>query len=466
MVLASIALASVSTAYEAKSDLGRTMWVGDSLTHGLRSASWRWPFHKILVDNGISYKPVGIQRGDWSKTNRILGKDPSYGGVAFDNLHTAQSGITAQQVAGFGGDYLDKTSILNWLNPKDTSSYHISAEDTPRTFFLLLGTNDLKIGVEDAAAEALLKKGGYMDIILGEMRKTNSKADIVALTVPVWPPRRHGKDAHKDIMDRLAAYNTRLRKWAAGHGINMVKSDRGIVDVAHAGRFGVGSMYSDKLHPNAQGDMIIAGNVAKALGFAGRTAGQKRRDAASFHYDTASILGKKKRTLTPGATFSYTWPTPPTGGFTVAFALDKVGNGAEGGWDVTHHVSVNIGNGAHSGTLNINEAYIQWGNTILYSLDSSSALKNTTLRIAYIRGNAQHRLASGFYVWLGDQLIGEALPDHDSAPHQTSGVRIANDSAAGITLRGLWLDDSGSWAPVSSGYSAGNPLYPGDTPTE
>ena len=39
---------------------------------------------------------------------------------------------------------------------------------------------------------------------------------------------------------------------------------------------------SDGLHPNAQGDLLMAGNIARAMGYAGRTAGQERKAAGGL----------------------------------------------------------------------------------------------------------------------------------------------------------------------------------------
>ena len=48
------------------------------------------------------------------------------------------------------------------------------------------------------------------------------------------------------------------------------------------------------------------------------------------------------------------------------------GNGAADGWDTASDFSISLGNSSFYGTLNINEAYIKWGDAILYSLDMSA----------------------------------------------------------------------------------------------
>lgn len=60
------AFASASGADVSESNLGNVMFVGDSITHGVNSASYRWALHKILVDNGIAYTSVGYNTGNYS----------------------------------------------------------------------------------------------------------------------------------------------------------------------------------------------------------------------------------------------------------------------------------------------------------------------------------------------------------------------------------------------------------------
>lgn len=54
----------VCAAGEASPELGKIMFVGDSITHGFRAPSYRWPLHKTLVDNGVSFSAVGVHVGN------------------------------------------------------------------------------------------------------------------------------------------------------------------------------------------------------------------------------------------------------------------------------------------------------------------------------------------------------------------------------------------------------------------
>lgn len=68
------------------------------------------------------------------------------------------------------------------------------------------------------------------------------------------------------------------------------------------------------------------------------------------------------------SSISRTWTegTALKNGFTFDFNL-VLGDGAANGWNLSDQFSVSLGNGSFYGTLNINEAYIKWGDTILYS---------------------------------------------------------------------------------------------------
>ena len=47
--------AGVAMAEDAPANLGNVMFVGDSITHGYGAPSYRWPLHKIFVDNGVQF---------------------------------------------------------------------------------------------------------------------------------------------------------------------------------------------------------------------------------------------------------------------------------------------------------------------------------------------------------------------------------------------------------------------------
>ncbi len=67
-LLVALGVASTSAFADASythtsADMGNIMCVGDSITHGVSSASYRWPLFKILVDNGYNFNEVGVMTG-------------------------------------------------------------------------------------------------------------------------------------------------------------------------------------------------------------------------------------------------------------------------------------------------------------------------------------------------------------------------------------------------------------------
>lgn len=467
-----------------------------SITHGVQSASYRWALHKIFADNGIGLNAVGVNTGNYSGG---VAAGINYRGVAFNNVHSSVASERAYEVAGRKNNSgrLGNTNLDDWLglDASYTGPYKIDpATQTPDTFFLMIGTNDTlsDYGVNGPASPGIGRDGklaeaqahligtqtgdswsgsGDLDTIVNTMRRANADASIVLTTIPCWRDNRNNNTASD--FAAIVQYNESLKKWAAWKGVTLVDVNAGMLDVARTDKPGVGlaSMFGgDKLHPNAQGDLIIAGNIAKALGYAGRSAGQKRKAAATFTVSTADVYNNSTHdavsqsgsdlTFGNGASLSYTWRNTPTRGFTMDFAV-AVGNGSSGGWNTSGNLSITLGDGSQGGLLRINEAYIQWGQTVLYSTDMSA--NTDTIRIAYILGNAEQNLKGGYYVWLGDMLIGEALGSNGTA---MDGLSIANGTGESITLGGLSLDDSASWAPTTTGKVENELLIPIDQQQE
>lgn len=474
LLSAVLAVTCVASAETSTYDLGNVMYVGDSITHGIGTASYRWALHKIFVDNGISYNEEGVITGNSSGG---VAAGTVYGGVTFQNVHSAQASARAYEIAGrtddssygrFGG-----SNIMNWLGQSTTltkggtySGATFTGDATPDTYFLMIGTNDI-LSDKDTDTERPLND---VKTIVAAMQKSNANAKITILSMPCWAQDRTnlvsgGTTAAKD-------YNTKLKAYAATDAnITYVDINKGMLDVTKDSTtdyYGVSSMFrnpsGDGIHPTAQGDLLIAGNLAKALGYGGRTAGKTRKDAAEFatikagscttvaSYTEAGFTasgitdGETALTLTSGSSLSYNWniEADTSLGFTVDFDL-QVGNGATDGWNTTDAVSITVGNGSFAGVLNVNEAYIKWGDTIIYS-DDMSANKDS-LRISYIYGKGSENLSSGYYIWLDDMLIGEALGAN--ATTVNNGVTIS--SATSALLSNVALDATTSYAPTTTG---------------
>ncbi len=461
-ILLALALSSPCALAESDTDLGNVMYVGDSITHGVNSASYRWALHRIFVDNGFSYNEVGVMAGNFSGG---VAAGSAYGNVAFGNVHTSQASARAWEISGRrDGSRFGDANILNWLGQSNirnngqtyTGPTFTEAQgNAPDTFFLLIGTNDLLSDSGDMAAKTanLLGPGGDMDRIATAMRSANQDAAINVLTVPCWTT--HGNNNSDAAHEAVAAYNAALQDWAAGQeGLTLIDINQGLLDPA-AGTpfFGSASMFNapgtDGLHPNAQGDLLIAGNIAKALGYAGRSAGQERRAAADFALPNHALLGEGGLDMcAAGSQFSCGWGEggPAGAGFTLDLGL-CFGNGGEGGWSESEQLGITLGTDEFYGTLNIGEASISWGDTVLYSTDMAQNSQN--LRLAWVAGHQAEQLAPGYYVWLGDQLIGEAL----AATYGSgmAGLNITHSGTGNAQLTALALDGSGAYAPTTTG---------------
>ena len=170
------ALAAASSLLGAE----RVMFVGDSITHGVGAGSYRWPLHRLWVDNGMSFDVVGVHVGNHS---RGIKPGTEYGGVAFNNRHSAITSERASEIAGRNNKSgrLGNSNIHDWLglDTTYTGPYRIDpAKQMPDLFFILIGTNDAlgdnagRGGVGAGKNLAQLKKnmlgaGGDMDTIVG-----------------------------------------------------------------------------------------------------------------------------------------------------------------------------------------------------------------------------------------------------------------------------------------------------------
>lgn len=471
LALAASCTLSPAAPKKAPSDLGKVMYIGDSITHGFGAPSYRWALHKIFVDNGIEYLEVGVERGNHSNG---VQPDTAYLARPFQNIHSAMSSERAYEVSGRDhtkSNRLDATGIHEWLGLKEDYSGPRKVSEMPDTFFILLGTNDTLsdygdkggIGKNITAAlrDLLDKKKGDMNLIIDAIREANPKARIIVLSIPTWGERKqNGAPAdYKAIMEK---YNKTLPKKIKK--VTYVDVNKGLIDIANTEKPGIGVKTffhaGDQLHPNRHGDLIMAGLVAKALGYAGRSAGMARKPASEFLMNADYLLDKATEKtdvevangvleLKAGKKLVTPWPEgiEVDKGFSAEIQLN-VGDGAKGGWEKEPRVVLSLGNGKVGGQLQISESYIMWNNnTILYPLDMSS--KNIApIRVTYVLGLPSQGVEKGFYVWLGDMLIGEALP---SAQGIASGISLANTSTRDEKVKSLMVDTAAS-APAATGY--------------
>ncbi len=471
-------------------DLGTLMYVGDSITHGVNTASYRWAMHKIFTDNGISYDAVGVMTGNNSGG---VTAGSIYGGQTFNNVHSSQSSARAYEISGrpssstgrndynrFGG-----ANILNWLgqstelnnNSGTYTGQTFTGDNAPDTYFMLIGTNDLLSNsgwcFNEEKITGLL---GDMDTIVNSMTTANANANIYVLEIPCWT--QHGNSNEESYHSAVASYNERLHAWGENHSnVTTISINKGLINVASGTSFyGCSSMFnnpgSDGLHPNAQGDLIIAGNIAKSLGYAGRSAGQVRVDNSQFkmnfyngtntpQFSTSALtsagfalssgvqVSTNSISMGKGDSITTTWGGSDTldKGFTFDFNFN-LSDAVAGEFTLDNALSIYLGTDAFYGNLNIDEAYIKWGNTVLYSMDMSENTEN--IRLSYITGNVLEGLSAGYYVWLGDMLIGEALGVTEGSTY--NGLTINYNGNGELTINDLALDSTHSYAPTTTNY--------------
>ena len=477
--LAAALLASLATAHAGEpitfgADLGNVMYVGDSITDGVsgggvNAKSWRYAFFQVLADNGIAQNEEGYYQH--TQSSKAI-TTAAYGGRTFENIHSAQASARSTQTVGDRTGRYDNTNIYNWLGQSTEktgggtySGPAYSGEKAPDTFFVLLGTNDTLSEDGGHMSEDFYNrvlgtmygysngefngKTGTFDKMYASMMEANPNAKVVVLEIPTWSPN-HSNNNYAADFTYIAKVNEKLHEWAAtkGDNITVAKADTGIVDVANTAKPGaaIPAMTIDGLHPSAQGELLMAGNVAKAMGYAGRTVGLTRADATTPDTDWSSIAAPLTVTSSAltveGATFTV------TDGCTVDFNA-AYGNGGAGGWDNANAFTITVGDGAHTGTLSLTEAYVKWGdNTVLYSRDNS-VVSADNLRIAYVNPSvtASDNVSAGYYVWLGDQLIGEGLT---ATTGDFNGIRLQS-TGVNTTVSSLTWSDT-AYAPTTTAY--------------
>ena len=391
--------------------IGRVTFLGDSITHGVDDQSYRWQLFKTLTDNGIENEIVGPRKGYFSMNEDGIGETrdagTSYGGTVFANVHLAQaSGRTRNIISGktVTTDYAPSQGGVNYGGHSTATT--ADAYDS-NTWFCMMGTNDL-LSDNGTSTDIYCQKmeemlGGEVSYIEGSYNwragdNWGNMATIVndvhgggdtfyMLSILPWGAHNNNQGAE----NRLAAqeFNRNLKLWTetysakTGKKIVYVDVTRGMVDVTSsqafrghdsffnrpgvAGTTTVQGLSNDGLHPGEQGSLIMAGNLAQAMGIGGRTAGLERASAAGWESAVVGELAAGTVVLHGENSFTM------EGGYTVDFSA-VFGNGATDGWLAAENaLSISIGDGTNSGTLNLSEGYIMWGDDILFCQDNSAS---------------------------------------------------------------------------------------------
>ncbi len=406
----------------------RVMFVGDSITHGVGAGSYRWALHRLWVDNGMSFEVVGVHAGNHSGG---IAPGTKYGGSVFNNRHSSMCSERAYEIAGRinTSGRLGNSNVRDWLglNQAYAGPFRIDpATQMPDMFFILIGTNDAlgenadKGGIGAGNNLATLRKnmlgeGGDMDSIIAAMREANPNAEIVVLSIPGWHDTVQPDNTEAADFAAVSDFNKDYAKWAASRGVTFVDISSSLRDYTRADKPGAAVpdflQPFDHLHPSPQGDLLIAGAVAQKLGWPGATAGLPRREVP-VRVGIPRMAGREKQR--------------EQGAFTCCVRLDMPPGRAL----CTGKVLADICCG--SGNLQVLDSGVRWGTQRMLIGRPVDELE--TFTIAYTPSPTPTGAAPGYYVWLGERLIGEALPGN--MPVSTTGVSIRKSpgvwAAAGL----------------------------------
>lgn len=455
---------------EDGSSVGRIMFMGDSITHGVNDQTWRWQFFKILVDNGIESEIVGPREGYTPGYTKLTTSDAgeSYGGVNFPNTHLAQSSGRTHNIISGSNDGMSGVNYGGHSTESAAATYNCD------TWCCLMGTNDLLSDGGYTEANFCTKMqnmlGGKVSCTKGRYsRKPNddwgnmgkiashvlseSTDTLYIMAVPCWGSHHNNNQPERHLAVRQ--YNTLLRSWVSQYSkkfkckLVYVDINKGLVDFTHEVPFSWPDSMSnragrDGLHPNEQGSLIIAGNLAQAMGIGGRTAGLPRAEADGERWATRD--DKEFFDLKNGSKkFVAKGEFTPALGYSVNIRA-TFGNGGTGGWMSNGKaLRIEIFDGTHSGMLNLSEGCIMWGDMVLYCNKNSSP--KYELRVVWHPGNQELNIPDGYYVWLNDMLIGQALPA--SAANGTNGLRLTADGADAKVYNLSWTNKA--YAPATEG---------------
>lgn len=445
----------------------RIMFLGDSITHGVQDMTYRWPVFKALVDNGVKAEIGGPRSGFYNrpKNSDFQAAGISYRGVTFPNVHLAQaSGRTHNIIVG-------SNKGMTGVNYGGHSTKSAVAAFNADTYICLLGTNDL---ISDSGytpqdfankMQRLLggkvsytggkyqyrpdgKNWGNMGIIADDILQ-DAGDTLYVLAVPAWT--RHSNNNEANRHEAVGLYNNLLQRWVQAYdkahpkvNLRFVDVNEGLVDPSAETPFYAHEHFftapgADGLHPGEQGSLIMGGHVIQAMELRGRTAGLPR----SSDVQRKKFTGKKPFMVREAPVTPKAKPFSSEDGYTV-LCWPTFGNGADGGWKSAEDgcLSITVGDEARSGTLNISEAHIMWGDKVLYCRDNSQK-GGDPLRIVWNHGSDQDNIPQGYYIWLGDMLIGQGLPA--SAEKVPFGVQIKAKGGA-ASVRHLRYSDT-SYAP-------------------
>ncbi len=494
ILCAALAVSGIAT---AANDPGGIIFIGDSITQGgkfvgnMETPSYRYQLFKNFVDNGVTYNPMGTTNGA-SGGYDVSALTPTYRGQDFINVSESAASARSYQYAGHDGKSYgyraDPGTVLPAAN-RGPLSVKLGLENpytgTANTFYnggtlttytgqtyedlygdvkaqtavIMIGINDIyDMNTSNHQPHEVIAENVHR--IVTTLQEYNENINVVVTgLLPVG--------SSNGAYSKLPGYNELLEKAVTGGdgngGWSTATSTVTYADVSTGFYATNGSMVDGPTgttgaHPNLQGNLIIAGNLARVLGVGQRTLGLERKSGAQLvsHANLTTALPTINLTNpTTGesktATFSY-YGSGPSSIVSVTdkglnfnselgvkdsgikLDLDAVQDGARiATYDISlkmlhsaenadkNYFSIFIGDGIYgSGLLSVGEDGIFWGTAgstadgaMLYGAEYSADnahifTADTDIRIV-VSGLTEDGTKGLFQVWLGDQLIGEDL---------------------------------------------------------
>ncbi|WID96450.1 GDSL-type esterase/lipase family protein [Bosea vestrisii] len=234
-----------AAAEQPSKNLGNVMLLGDSITQAAAgNQGYRYGLWKRLVDAGYQFDFVGSLRHNFDASNTsstsAVTTYPDNAGMAFDADNEGHWGWKTSDVLGLTqptrtpGTGIGKLS--DWL-----------AAYTPDTAIVLLGVNDIRIATGASVAATKANMQAIVDAIVADNPKVRIYLCSVLPTKPDFadlPKIAELNEAYRDLVNR----NPALR----------------YIDVGS--RFDPALHAYDGVHPNPQGEQILAEAIFAALG--------------------------------------------------------------------------------------------------------------------------------------------------------------------------------------------------------
>ena len=455
---------------------GNIVFVGDSITQGGHwqgvdhtpgSPSYRYSLFKNFVDNGVAYTPMGIGEVTSTGTGANVVSAP-YRNQNFDPTHEAAASARTYTWSGIPEDnrgynnnpgtrpyeapvwnllgldnphtgspttFYNGGNLQTYAGPTYASKY---GDNKPDTVCLMIGINDLiavkngtAISRPDGNTSAYTNADviGNIHSIVQAYQEYNPNVNV--LVMGLLPTASNNgtyglsDGFNAELAEALKTWSTETSNVSYGN-VGSGVSTSSSVHYDNAGA-----------HPNKQGELIVAGNLARALGIGQRTLGLESKAATTFSHRMTATLDHQEHFTISGAEQWQAYSDPDSGlsGLLINAGYKSTASLTATGWEVAASTGFTVeasmqlysvsGNGmvmslgdgeTGNGFLTITNTGIYWGsnNTLLYS--SSQGNENLDLRITYMADGNTQGVDAGYYVWRNGQLIGEALAGGGGPP--------------------------------------------------